>query len=126
MKVLEPSWSRVRETLEPWLETYRAVMARTVIEERLQALPDRLDRLWDSGAPLDGSGPVVSESARRGALLDYWVALPATPEGLKAMRHVEAWLDENLAGTEHALTPEERQAAEAQRADGRSLGDTLR
>jgi hypothetical protein len=90
-------------------------MARTALEESLQALPDRLDRLWAMGEPMDGSGRVVPESERRGALLDYGAALPATPEGLKARRLVEAWLEENLAETEHALTAEERQAVEALR-----------
>ena len=126
MKVLGPSWSRVREALEPWLETYRSVMARTALEERLQAIPDRLDRFWEAGEALDGSTLEVPESARRAALLNHWALLPSTPEGLKAMRLVEGWLEENLADTEHALTVEERQAVEAQRADGRGLGDTLR
>lgn len=125
MSLLEPAWGEVREALSPSLETYRRVLTRTDLEARLQAIPERLDLLWTLGEPLDGGAVLTTTEERREALLRYWAALPGTPEGMRAIRLVEAWLDETLGLDGGGLTEEETARAEALRGDGRELGATL-
>lgn len=125
LALLEPSWESVREALAPSLEIYRRVLTRTALEDRLQAIPERLDRLWTLGEPLDGGDPLASAAERREALLVYWATLPGTPEGLRALRLVEAWCDEALVSEDAGFTQEETARAEAMRGDGRSLGESL-
>ncbi len=124
LAVLEPSWEGVREAVEPSLDTYRKVLTRTALEERLQAIPGRLDRLWNLGEPLEGGAPLTSVAERREALLRYWATLPGTPEGVRAVRLVEGWFDEALGSGDEAFTEEEVSRAEAMRSDGRRLGST--
>ena len=84
---------RVFAEVSPSLEAYRTVIAETEFRTRLAALPDRLDALWTSGAPLDGDGPPLADAAaRRAAILAYWGSRADTPEGRAFARAVEAWV----------------------------------
>ena len=95
----------------------RAIVERTAQEEWLEALPDRLDRLWTLRDPL-AAGALVAPDARRAAVLGYWSSRPDDPFGLRVTEVVESWMLANLPAPTDAA---ERARAEAGRADHRSL-----
>jgi hypothetical protein len=102
------------------VQEYREVRARTLFEEQLQALPDRLDALWTQGTPLEGGGePLPDPDARRRAVLAYWASRADTPEGRRAAAVIETWLAETVQTSPHPITAQER--ATYVRTDGRAL-----
>ncbi len=113
---LAPHRSAVRQALEPQLAHYRAVVAKTALEESLIALPDRLDAVWRDGVPLsDAAGPLTDPAARRAHVLAYWASRPETPEGDRVCAAVEAWLRAVVQTSDHPITAAERERHGAQR-----------
>jgi hypothetical protein len=111
----------LRETRDE-LDAYTAVVRRTAFEEMLQALPDRLDRLWTDGVPLDPNAAVLpTPEARRRAVLEHWATRTDTPEGRRTCAALEAWLSSVVQSSEAPITDAERQEFEARRKDGREL-----
>ncbi len=117
-KLLDAVYAAVRRAVKPQLEALRRVRRDTEVRERLDALPDRLDALWERGLPLDGGPVLESREERIEALLRWWGTLPDDFEGEQLTRATEAWMRHVLL-VEHRPTPEQIARAEAMRADGR-------
>ncbi|HHO52810.1 MAG TPA: hypothetical protein ENK18_18525 [Deltaproteobacteria bacterium] len=117
---LKPHQSAVLEAVHEPLVHYRAVVARTELEEQISALPDRLDALWSEGTPLSGSTILETYEERRAHVLDYWASRALTPQGDRVCRAVEAWLEAVVQHSDHPLTDAERSTYEARR-PGRTL-----
>ncbi len=66
---LEPARTELLRAISDELVAYRGVLQRTAFEERLLALPDRLDALWKAGVPLETGPPLPTSEARRQAVL---------------------------------------------------------
>jgi hypothetical protein len=79
----------------------RDVFTRTIEEDLLFALPDRLDAM------------------SRDEVLAYWAQQADDPFGQRVTRAVERWMEANW--TAAPVTPEERARHESGRQDGRSL-----
>jgi len=120
-RVLAPAHERVRQHVGEELRTYRETVRLTAFHLALEELPDRMDALWNDGAPLEGSRRLSSMPARRAALLAFWAGRADTAEGLETSQAVEAFLREVVQHSEHPITPEELGRAESDRADGRAL-----
>ena len=58
--------------LDGGVQEWQEALADRAHAEQLEALPDRLQRLWDDGGALTGGGPLSSHRERREALYDYW------------------------------------------------------
>ena len=101
------------------LEAYRSVIAETEFRTRLAALPDRLDALWTTGAPLDEGAPLADAAARRAAVLAYWRSRADTPEGRAFARAVEAWVHATVQPSATPFTDAE--VAASPDAGGRTL-----
>lgn len=73
-------------------------------------LPDELQRLWDSGVPIDSTEePVIFEDVveRRAALLAFWDSRTENPWGEQVRRAVEAFLQGEVQCSDHPVTAEE-------------------
>lgn len=100
------------------LTHYRDVLAETALRQRLEVLPDRLDRLWNAGEPM-GPGPVLATTeARKQAVLDYWATRPHTREGRMTCAVVEDWIAGTVQPSETPYTEAALAAAAARRGPG--------
>ena len=116
----------VADEVRAELKHYQAVSARTHLEEKLLALPDRLDRLWEEGEALEAtSEPLDTPEQRRAHVLAYWVSRPDSPSGRRVCEVVHVWLTEVVQASPHPITAQERSRFEALRADGLTLPSPL-
>lgn len=113
--------SEVRAAVVDELSAYRDAIRQRALSQRVESLPDKLDRLWADGTPLWGGSPLSTPGERRRAVLDHWATRTDTAEGRAISRIVELWLGQTVQRSEHPVTDEERRAAEARRSDGRKL-----
>lgn len=115
-------WSHVRTETRDELDAYQRVLIGTAFEDRLAAMPARLDALWREGVSLESGPPAPVEAGepRVRQVLAFWATRIDSPEGRRMMKAVEAWIDANLVEGGH-LTDALRQEYEAQRDDGRRL-----
>ena len=120
-KKVDPVWGAVREATRDELHDYQKIKMGTVFEARLGAMPERLDRLWAEGVPLEASDPVLpAGEARVRAVLAFWSTRLDSAEGRRMLSAVEAWIDANLVDDGH-LSDALRREYEAKRTDGRTL-----
>lgn len=119
--LLDRVYAKVRESMQPSLDQYARIDRDTRVQAELDALPARLDALWNGGVPLVGDEPIESIGGRKTAILAFWATRGSTFEGRQMTRATEAWIRNVLQESEHPVTPEERAQAERQRADGRVL-----
>jgi len=120
-KKVDPVWRAVREATQDELLHYQKIKMGTAFEERLAAIPGRLDRLWAEGVPIEpGNPPLPPGEPRVRAVLELWATRLDSPEGRRMLRAVEAWVDANLVDDGH-LTESLREEYEARRDDGRQL-----
>lgn len=76
--------------------------------ERIAALPDRLQALWDAGTPLEGDGPPLATVAeRKQALLAFWESRTDTPWGDQVRQATEAFLRGVVQQSDTPISPEE-------------------
>ena len=114
-RILDAWYARVREAVEPELQTLAMAKRDTQVRADLDRLVDRLDALWKSGEPLSGSAP-VPEDQRVDAALTHWATRADNFAGRQATVTVEKWLRNTVE-----LTDTQRKRAEALRPDGRTL-----
>jgi hypothetical protein len=113
-------WSDVRQATRDELDRYQEVTLGTAFEARLAVIPERLDRLWSQGVPLDGGPALETGEPRVRAVLEFWATRLDSPDGRRMMKAVEAWIDANLVDQGH-LTEALRVEYEARRDDNRTL-----
>ncbi len=119
----------VREQLADELAWYEAVRARTNLEERILALPEQLDRMWQQGEPLAAYEPEAELNTmdqRRAHALGYWASRADNGEGRRMARAIGAWMSDRVQMSAHPITDEERTRFEALRADDLQLPDSER
>jgi hypothetical protein len=117
--VLAGRHAEIQAAVEPDLRRYRAVLWETEVRLQLEALADRLDALWASGAPLDGGDPISGQDARRRAALDFWATRADTVEGEQVAQAARIWLRETVMDSDFPVTAEEEAEFEAR--SGRKL-----
>ncbi|MEQ1505623.1 MAG: hypothetical protein ABMB14_25545 [Myxococcota bacterium] len=119
---LDPVQAKVIAGTRSSVDAYVDVVRRTAGEGTLDALPNRLDALWATGASLTpGGAPLATYAARRAEVLAYWASRADTPEGAAVCAAIEAWLDAVVQASDHPITADERARYQALRIDGREL-----
>lgn len=111
----------IRRKIHPSVIEFRETVQKKAFSERLRNLPEQLDQLWADGTPLYGINTLETPKDRRTFVLGYWATRAPTPEGRAVCRAIEAWLRNTVQASDTPATPEEVQAAEARRDDGRRL-----
>lgn len=117
---LEGVYAGVRTAVEPGLVAWREAIRRRALGAQLETLPDRLAALWERGEGL-GREQLDTVDQRKEALLSYWATRTDTVEGRAVTRTIEMFLREVVQASEHPITAEEAEQAEARREDGRRL-----
>ncbi|TVQ94434.1 MAG: hypothetical protein EA397_01835 [Deltaproteobacteria bacterium] len=107
----------LQREVEDDLRHMRRVLSETVLQERLSALPDKLDRLWREGLALKGTEPLATHADRRAAVIDYWASRPDSRDGRMTQRVVSDWAGQVVQNSPHPFTPEEIEYARTQRPD---------
>lgn len=82
-------------------------MADAALSDTLDALPDRLEALWDRGVPITGTEPLPTPEARRAALLAYWESRTDTVWGRQVQAVVEGFVRGVVQSGEHPFTDAE-------------------
>ncbi|MEZ4318659.1 MAG: hypothetical protein R3F61_14190 [Myxococcota bacterium] len=83
-------------------------VADLAVDTKADALPDRLQALWDEGVPLEeGAAPLETPEARRAAILAYWESRTDTEWGETIRRAVEAFVRGEVQQSDHPFTPDE-------------------
>jgi len=122
MKRLKSVRRKVRAGINPQLIAYRQVIIETSIQEFVEALPKRLDALWQSGTPLiDDDVDLSTPTVKRLAILNYWATRPDSREGRLVAKAVNDWMYANLVGQPNTLTLAEQAEANAKAIHGLQL-----
>lgn len=110
---LDAAKGRVLDAVHPASERWRTALMAQRLQDRLdQELPGRLERMWASGAPLEGDGPpLLTAAQRRQAILAYWASRADSPEGHEVARVIQTFIQEVLMKSEQPPTDEEIAAA---------------
>lgn len=119
-KKAEAVQAEIRAAVADDITTWQDMIRKRGFGRMVEQLPERLDGVWERGEALDG-GTVSTPEAKRASVLDYWASRTDTPEGRLVMRTIEIWLRQVVMPSEHPVTREEAEAAEAQRNDDRTL-----
>jgi hypothetical protein len=91
-RVQQAETARVLSATEDVRVSYRAALQREGYLAWLDALPRRLDALWDEGQPVAGGAPLAREQ-RAAALLRLVATRPSDAEGDEAVEAVELWME---------------------------------
>ena len=75
--------------------------------EQLEGLPDRLQRLWDTGVPLEGDGALATHAERRDALYAYWESRTETRWGEDVRALVAGFVRGVVQDSEHPFPLEQ-------------------
>lgn len=95
-------------------------IAYKAVDGAVDRLPERLEALWDAGAPLAGDGPALATYAeRRRELFAYWDSRTDTPWGDQVRAAVEAFIRGVVQTSEHPYTDAEVTALNAERTSSR-------
>lgn len=98
--------ARLAADLEPWLAQLRDAHWGMARAQRQLALRDALSRAWFDG--LDEVGqPLDSYRSRRAALAARWLDTADGTEGDWARSQIEAFIDEEVQGSDHPFRPDE-------------------
>lgn len=83
-------------------------LADASLADTVSALPDRLDALWTSGAPLEaGAAPIATFQGRRAALLAFWDSRTETVWGQQVRDVVASFVRGEVQASEHPFTADE-------------------
>lgn len=82
-------------------------MADAALSDTLDALPARLEALWERGEPLDGGPPLPTPEARRAALLAFWESRTDTAWGRQVREAVEGFARGVIQPSGHPFTEAE-------------------
>lgn len=94
---------RTVHALHPNVTEWGDRIADRRVDATLDDLPDRMQALWDTGAPLRGTEPVEGYRARRAALLEFWDTRTENAWGQRVRRAVEGFLIGEVQHSEHPL-----------------------
>lgn len=113
---------RTLDSIQTDITVYGDRIADVATESTVNALPDRLAALWNSGTPLmPDERPAVNYDERKAALLEYWDSRTETVWGDRVRDAVEAFLRAEVQTSEHAFTEAEIAAFNAKRSVQREL-----
>ena len=85
-------------------------LADASVAQSLAELPDRLDRLWTDGVPLEGTTVLPTWPARRAALLAFWDSRTETMWGEQVRDAVAAFVRAEVQSGEQAFSEAEKAA----------------
>lgn len=77
------------------------------LEDRVNALPERLYALWVDGVPLSGEEPLPTPQARKQAILDFWDSRTDTIWGDRVRVAVEAFVRAEVQTSATPFTADE-------------------
>jgi hypothetical protein len=93
---------------------------------RLAEVPDRLAATWETGAPLVGTGPLVTFEARRAEILAYWESRTETRWGEDVRAAIERFARAVVMASDHPFTEDEIAAFNATSTSSRPFDLTVR
>lgn len=96
-------------------------MADAALAERMEELPDQLDRQWAEGISLLGGPPLPTLAERRAELLEFWDTRTETAWGQEVRDAVAAFVRGVVQASEAPFTPEEMATFEARRRSARAF-----
>ncbi len=116
---LTPQKGKVLDEIHEPSEAWRgAIVDRATWARVNDEVPKLIEATWQTGAPVEGSGPALADRpARRKALLAFWASRSDTPEGHMVAQVVEDFILYEVQTSAWPATPEELAAANAA-ADG--------
>jgi hypothetical protein len=119
---VQAAQERALNHVQDEVQHFNDVIRATALQEQIEALPGRLDALWNDGAPLEGTGVALATPEQRKAdALGWWASRADGPEGIAVSEVIETWIRETVQASPTPVTPDEAAKAEAGRADGRKL-----
>ncbi len=92
---------------------WTARIADLAVDRKVDALPVRLERLWETGEPLAPGARLVTHAERREALYEYWASRTDTVWGEEVRRAVESFMRGVVQHTEQPFTRAEVETLEA-------------
>lgn len=113
--------AELQREVEDDLRHMRRVLSETALQEKMAALPDKLDRLWREGLPLRGTELISSPAERRAAVVEYWATRPDSRDGRMAQRVVADWVSQVVQNSAHPFTAEELRQASRRRPESPPL-----
>jgi hypothetical protein len=111
-KKVRAKQDRVFAEINDSVKAYNDTIRETEFRTRLQELPDRLDALWTTGAPLEVGGPTAqTPEEKRKIILDYWSSRADNPEGDAFCHAIEVWVRATVQTSATPFTAAETAAA---------------
>lgn len=110
--------------LDPTQEAVAAYgdrVADAAVEAKVNALPARLEALWERGIPLDAGPSLATIADRKAAILAYWESRTDTVWGDRIREAVDAFLRAEVQSSDDAFTDDEITAFNARRHCEREL-----
>jgi hypothetical protein len=107
---------RALEPAAGFLAAYGDRVADVAVAVKVAGMPDKLEALWLHGVPLvEGGAPLLTTTARKQALLDYWESRTDTIWGDRVRASVDAFIRAEVQGSNDAFTDAEIEAFNARR-----------
>lgn len=106
---------RVADATATPLSEMSAAMADRSVQHTVEMLPDRLEDLWTTGAPLGAGPPLASAAERRAALFVFWDTRTENEWGAQVREVVVSFVLGRVQASNDPFTPEEMATFQANR-----------
>lgn len=119
--------TRVVGSIDPEVRDWGDRLADLAVDRKSEALPGKLERLWQQGIPIEpvpeGEPEVrlATFAERKAAILRFWETRTDNPWGERIRGTIEAFIRGEIQGTEHEFTDEELFAFNRRSRAGRAL-----
>lgn len=118
--------TRTAGAVGPQVSEWSDRVADLAVDDKVAALPDRLEALWTRGEPLEPGDPLTTPEARKDALLTYWETRTDTPWGEAIREAVEAFVRAEVQSSDTPFTDAEIASFNARSRAGRAFDLTRR
>ncbi|MCB9675746.1 MAG: hypothetical protein H6737_11550 [Alphaproteobacteria bacterium] len=99
---------RTASAVNPGVSEWSDRVADLAVDTKVDALPDRLQSLWDDGVPMEEGAPTLATvDERKAAILKYWETRTETPWGEAIRQAVEGFVLGEIQGTANEFTDAE-------------------
>lgn len=101
--------ARALAAVRPEVERLQERVGDLGLAQKTEALPGRLEALWERGVSLEAADAPAVETPqeRREALAAFWLSRTDTPEGRLVREVVQAYVRNEVQYSDHPFTPEE-------------------
>lgn len=109
--------SETVQLVEPMVQDWGDRVADLATERTVEALPERLEALWEHGIPLQGGPVLETPEERRAAILAFYASRTDTVWGHEVREAVGAFVRGVVQASDHPFPAEELGAFEAPAAE---------